>query len=314
MCVTDVRFYDYEGNLKAIAAHKESVNWVLCYNDTGTFEMHISASAPQTETILKSEYLIAVQGTRQAIIVEKQLVGNDLGIFGRTPSYLLSKRVVKPFEEEELTAIEAIEKHALPEYMTLQNDARGEYEKRKISRDTIEDAQTFIKAILNEDSLGYEVIWKRGAGGGVGWILRIYDGTEVKKPVSEEKRTATDLTYTDSRTEYASCGYWREKETEEWTEIVKDAEKTGVYREEAVLEADGELDAKRELSSMAAKKTAKGALRGLKFGVDYNLGDILTVQIARGNIRAASKYRVTQAHVYEESGASGEEPTFTEVK
>ncbi len=314
----DIRFYDYEHGLIAIVAHKQSVNWMIYYNDIGTFELHISMKEPQAKSILEHDYLTAVQGKYAAIIVEKQISGSDLGIYGRTCNWLLSRRVALPFEEKTEDVTKTAES-LCPDYMTFQNDCAGGAE-QTFEATAPEPVSDLIKTLFDESNLGHEVLFSRGGDGGTEWIFRIYEGEEKNILISEAARTASELTYDDSLIEYYSCGYYCQEHTDKdgstlestWEEVVKD-EAEGVYRSEAILDAESAANAQTELAAKSWIRNAEGKIRRLKFGKDYNLGDIVSVQMERGDFRRTTRCRVTGVHIWEEENESGEEPVMEAV-
>lgn len=314
----DIRFYNYEHELIAVVAHKQSVNRIIYYNDIGTFELHMAMREPQSKRILENDYLVAVQGKYAAIIVEKQISGNDLAIYGRTCNWLLSRRLVLPFEEK-TEDVTVTAKSVCPEYMTFQNDCMSTAE-QTFERTSPEAVSDLIKTLFDEADLGHEVLFSRGEEGGTEWIFRIYEGKERSILISEAARTASELTYDDSLIEYCSCGYYSQAHEDKygnmlestWEEVVKD-EADGAYRCEAVLDAESADNAKTELAAKKWLRRVTGKMRRLKFGTDYDLGDIVSVQMERGNFRRTTKCRVTGVHIWEEVNDSGEEPILEVV-
>ena len=64
----DLRFYDYEFNLRHIEPLAESVNWQMYYNGIGQFEAYFSYDSDVVALLTSEPYLVVVQGERQALI------------------------------------------------------------------------------------------------------------------------------------------------------------------------------------------------------------------------------------------------------
>jgi hypothetical protein len=313
----DVRFYDYEHNLIAIVAHKQSVNWQLYYNDIGTFELHMAMSEAQAEKILNNDYLVAVQGDLAAVIVEKQVSGNDLAIFGRTCNWLLTKRVVTPFESSS-DVIEMV-KSLTPEYMDFENDTVTESEST-FSVTSMQSVSDFVIEYFNEHSFGHEVLFSLGDDGAAKWIFRAYEGEERDIIMSESARTASEMTYTDSLLEYASEGVYSETKedsdgntTIEYVTVKKD-DKEGIYKTEISLDAQTKEAAESELEEKKWIRSSEGTMRRYRFGEDYYLGDIVSLQFERGKFRRSNLCRVEGVHIWEEAQSSGEEPILEVIE
>ena len=53
--------------------------------------------------------------------------------------------------------------------------------------------------------------------------------------------------------------------------------------------------------------------RNIKFGTDYNLGDIVRVQLLRGNKRETVRKRISGVEILKSNGYTDEQPIFEEV-
>lgn len=310
----DVRFYDYEHELKAIAAHKVSVNWVMDYAGVGTFEMHLSPKDAIVKILMGEDYLIAVEGDRAAVIVSKTIDKSECVIYGRTLNYLLEKRVVLPFEDSTGSVKEYISEKMMPEYMSYSfNDFTDFAEAFELTA-----PQTFggfLADICDEHDLGYEVKFHAADSAGNFFTLHIYEGEEKGVVISEAMRTGSGASYSDDALDYASAGYYNLTDDDgnsAWKYLTKD-EESGIYLSEAILDSTSESEATAEIERLKWKKAASAQVRKLSFGEDYNLGDIVTVQIIAGDFKKSTKYRVVEVHLWEEGTESGEEPTFEEI-
>ena len=90
-------------------------------------------------------------------------------------------------------------------------------------------------------------------------------------------------------------------------------ERTGIYRWETVLSAQTQTEANNQLKEKNIKSEILLKLRGLKFGVDYNLGDTLRIQITKGKWRVTEKRTVSGVRLFKKGGFFEEVPIFTET-
>ena len=86
----DIRIYDFEFNLLHIEHDIASCNWKLYDNEIGTFEMHFPISSDLTVIAMQKSYLVAVQGSKQAIITGRQ-IGDEGVLYGRTCNWILTR-------------------------------------------------------------------------------------------------------------------------------------------------------------------------------------------------------------------------------
>lgn len=98
----DVRFYDFECRLLHIEHNIVSCNWTLYENDIGTFEMHFPLESNLTRIAAEHQYLVAVQGTKQAIIVGRSFLEEGI-LYGSSCNWILTKFcIAKPFTTKAL--------------------------------------------------------------------------------------------------------------------------------------------------------------------------------------------------------------------
>lgn len=307
----DLKLYDWEGRLVCIVPKMQSVNWHVYYRGVGTLEVHMNVNAPQAKTILENKYLLAFTGRLQAVIVIKKIEKHELVLYGRTLNWFLKKRVVLPFEERSRNSMQEVKK-CIPEYMR-EGTFPSEVEELEdvIERTSAETAESAIAGILELVNLGYEVRGEKGADGSVSYVFNVLEGKNTSIVLSEELRNVHELIYTDDMLDYCTTGYYLKDET--WTEYVNDAEKEGIYKFEGVLMSENKANAGNELKELRWKRICEGKIKSLKYGEDYELGDIITIRFKRGDFRLATKYRITGIHIWYEGGGEGEEPVFEEV-
>jgi hypothetical protein len=110
--------------------------------------------------------------------------------------------------------------------------------------------------------------------------------------------------------DYASCGRY-EKETTNGTKtikIVKDAEKTGIYRWEAKLSGNSDEEAQKELEDLNQRYQLSMDADGISWKKDYNLGDVLRLQVIKGSFKKNEKRKVMGVEILVEQGIYKETP------
>ncbi len=129
------------------------------------------------------------------------------------------------------------------------------------------------------------------------------------------------LTMTEG--DYLFCdsqeGSWRIADGEEiqkldciWMKLEGDSSATGIYRWEEILSAQTESEAQDELTRKKRIQDISLVARDMKYGKDYELGDIIRVQKTAGGVRFAQKKRVVAVNIWYEQGNSGQQPEFSE--
>jgi len=86
----DVRFYDFEFSLVHIEHDIISSNWTLLENGIGTFEIHLPLTSNLVPLAMERQYLVAVQGEKQAIITGRRLA-EEAVFYGRSCNWILSR-------------------------------------------------------------------------------------------------------------------------------------------------------------------------------------------------------------------------------
>lgn len=305
----DIRFYNWERELLCVVPQFESVNFYLYYNEIGTGEIHLNVSCPQAKTILKNDFLVAVVGDIQALVVIKEVVKSELCIYLRTLNWLLTKRVCLPFSEKSRNTAREI-KNCVPEYMTIGQMPTIEEKEETIERTSAQTAFDAIKAMLDTVKMGHEVRMEKTQTG-VQWIFNVLPRRKTEILLSEDVKNVCEASFSIDALEYASSGYYLKND--EWTKIAKD-NKSGIYEFETILESENKADAKEELRKKVLKRTSQGKMRNLEFGKDYNLGDEVTMKYKRGDFALTTVYRISGIHIAYEAAGKSEEPVFEEVE
>lgn len=319
-----IKFYDFEFNLLGSEHRYTSLRWEIKYNDIGTFEAHLPLGLTDTvNIIMENEYLIAEQKGRFAIITGKQL-NTEAVIYGRTLNWILSRRTTPKFKQLTGTCGELAKGFFNAAFSDIDNFAvQTDCETKTIDfwRNTRNVTQTVIMECLDNDGAGHEVLYDIE---NKQWIFRIYKGIERDCIISEPLKTAYDTAFSTDILDLYDGGWYEEQpETTEgtetdyesiWTYIEKDNPKTGIYHWEAVLSGANSSEAKTDLKKKKINEECEAKVRNLKYGVDYNLGDILRFQIVKGDFKKTVLKRVTAISLWNEQGSSGESPILSDME
>lgn len=314
--MADIWFYDFELNLLHIDSAYSSVDWLIKFNGIGTFEAHFPINSPVTKLCMEHSYLIAVQGENQAVITGKK-AASDLTLYGRTPNWFLSKRVTPKFSKMDNS----------PEYIakTYVAKAMADVSNFKLMRTTgFTKNIKFWRNVYNPTIKVVSECLERVNAGHKMWfdfnekkiVYRAIKPKETGLIISRTNLNAQNISYTEDFQNCANGGFYAttDETTGEttWTEIASD--KTGLYRWIDVLGGDNEPDAQASLKTRKWEKNIKFDVRGLKYGVDYILGDIVTVKSEFGGYRRSDKKQITEVNIWYENGNSGEKPVFSDIE
>lgn len=206
----DLRFYDFEFNLLCTISDVYDVCWEMKFNGIGNFEAGIVADEEMTKKIMNNEYIVVVQGKKQAIITEKFFEENKLTIYGRTVNFILSKRVVTPFniknyevENKGFKLIESLVKQYFPE---IEVSYSCEDEEIEFYRLVMYDLEEIICDILERMKAGHKVIYDIRSKK---WVLELFRQRETNLFLSEDNKNIYNSTYRGSILDYANCGVYK---------------------------------------------------------------------------------------------------------
>lgn len=324
----DIRLYSFDFDLLAIESRLIGFDWTILLNGAGKFSAQLNANSDLVNTVLENRYLIATQGDRQAVITGIRIRGGEAQIFGRTPNWLMSRRVVKEFSAELLaqqgkipnksaeTIARYIAKQAyldVPEFVLA--DTVGITKEVEISRDTRCAASEVIEECLSEADAGYSLAFDPA---GRRWVFSVIKGSERPLIISELNKNAYDTVYEEDLSNYM-CGGWYELiypvsggYEHVWHYVEKDAER-GMRRWECMLGSGRGGLFSPTVTDRRHEKRLYCAVSGLKHGHDYRLGDIVTLQKQVGERLIAKRQRIVGVRIYKSADASGEQPIFEEV-
>ena len=347
----DIRIYQFysDASVPPKLLHIEhdiiSSNWTVQYNAVGTFEAHFSLNSDIVPVIMQNEYLIAVQGDKQAILTGKQ-VSSDFAVFGKTLNWLLTRRTTAKFLQRTGSPEELAKQIAQEAFYPADNErafervTNFEYLISASSgmtidfwRNTQNETEKVVSECLDRANLGHRITLdiKRNK-----WVFEIIQGSALPLIISDSNRNAYNSEFTEDLQDYYTCG-WFEADapksetqsdssgtTEEtpsttedtsstiWTFLPGDDPKSGIYCWEGVLSGRSESEAVSDLAKKSAiDQKIQANTRGLVLGKDYQLGDLVKFQFSAGSYLVTAEKRITGVNIWYENNNIGEQPVFT---
>ncbi|MBQ7097011.1 MAG: hypothetical protein IJN96_02960 [Clostridia bacterium] len=121
--------------------------------------------------------------------------------------------------------------------------------------------------------------------------------------------------------EYLYCdnaeGIWKtdeERPGEIWG-YVDNPDVAGAKKWDVVLNGTKTVaEAMTEISGKTQKESSELETRNVEYGVDYDLGDIVRVQVEFGQFKRTFKKRITSVNIYYDADKSGVKPVFGNVE
>ncbi len=306
-------FYNFEFELLCAQPRVISSTWTVYYNGVGRFEAHLPLENEAVETVVNNRYLVARQGKFCAIVTGYEL-RDELIVYGRTCNWLLSKRITP--------AVEATQKSPALLAEGFVKTAFSDVENLEVEAACEADAITFefgeattlevVTACLDRAKAGHSLLFdfknKK-------WVFSTFSGRETGLIISEANKNAYDTCASSDILDYATCGIFDlagDNGTVS-TDIIKESDKTGIYRWQVKLSETGENEAVAALEGKKVRCEATTKTHGIKLGEDYELGDIVRVQIIKGAYRTTVKRRITGVEVRFGYDKCSEQPIFEEV-
>lgn len=339
-----IQLYDFNYNLLAECDRAFLREWDLKFNGIGTFEGSFERNGEFSRVMTENENVILTDGQKQAICVAYKL-DDKLHIYGRTPEWLLSKRVVLPFKSRELCGasfcppeqivIKLLESaYVTPKIVNKSGTVSGT-NTAKISNEIIipELPQSvamnryFWRNAANPLS---EVIFDLCKIANCGcrlrfcpeercWKFEFVKGRELDIIISKSLKNAYDMSYQESVLKKARDGYFQigseDEEGRNYGCISQTSDNGAglLYWEEVLASASGESEAESELEKCVQKISLDCEVINAEYEKDYILGDILRVQAEFGNIRHTLKRRVDGVSIVINANGKSTKPSFTDV-
>ncbi len=311
----DIRVYDFDLNLIHIENVFSSVDWVLKFNDIGTFEAHFPLNARIVDLAMKNNYLIVAQGDKQAVITGKSAVG-DFALYGKTPNWILSKRVTPNFTGMTGTIEEICANLVTTAFSDVSNFVvsrnSGFTNSINFWRNVYNPTIKVISECLDREKAGHTVYFDFKNRN---WVYRAIKGKETETIFSEGKLNVYNIEYTEDFQDHINGGFYEviDELTGEntWEEIP--SEQTGIYKWMGVLGGNTLSDAKDSLNTRKWDKNIKFDTKGIEFNKDYFLGDRVSVKTKIGNFERTERKYVSAVNIWYDNANSGEKPVFSNL-
>lgn len=297
-------FYDYEFNLLLIEPRVISWSLEKHFNGIGTFTANLPLSSPATGLVMQKDHLVCRAGDEFAVITGKQ-IGEELCIYGRTPNWLLSKRVLLPYSEKIMNTGDFVKEKFENKFSDCESVFFGEEilgETHTFSQRLPKPLSTAVFDALSADGLGNELVYDKE---NKKWIFNILKGEDRLLMVSESNKNAAMLTMIENISDSANLCYF---EADDGYTYVG-GEKAGLYRFETYTTSD-ENEAKQALIDGKKESTARVNATGLKYKKDYELGDTVRVQIIKGGYKKAMRKKITGVEMSFSMNGYTEKPIF----
>jgi len=341
-----IRLYDFNFNLLNETEHALSSEWEIKLNGIGTYEGSFPVNSEFSKEISKNKFLILTEDEKQAIIVGRR-ISDKLTVVGKTPEWLLSKRVVLPFKTSEIFSGE----FKTPEEIIVYLLNKAYKEPKKITEDGETEENINQKAVcesLNIPELQYTEkltrhFWRNTANPlsdiikdlcdlmGAGFKLRcdfarkewdfsLIFSKEKTFMFSKSLKNCFNMGLNDSLIDYAGGGYFErytsDEEENQAYGYIEDSDIQGegmLYWERSFSGASGISEAQNLLIKCKSDEKINFEVFGLEYGKDYNLGDIFPVQFESGPFRTSSKRKVTAVSIINSGVGKSVKPTLGEI-
>lgn len=311
----DIKVYDFDLNLLHIENVFSSVDWLLKFNGIGTFEAHFPINSKIVNIAMQNDYLIVSQGNKQAIITGKSSQ-EDFALYGKTPNWILSKRVTPKFTGmsgtvEKLSATLVSEAFLdVPNFVVERVDgfSQATYFWRNVYNPTIK----VISECLEKEKAGHTVYLDFD---NKNWIYKAVKGRETDIVFSEGRFNVYNIKYSEDFQDYVNGGFYEyiDEDTGEsvWEKISSD--KSGIYKWMGVLGGNTLSDARASLATRSWDKNIKFETKGMRFNKDYFLGDRVSVKTKIGDFNRTDKKYISAVNIWYDNANSGEQPVFANL-
>lgn len=320
--MADLRIYDYNLNLLCIESEIVSVSAAVWFNDIGKLEIHLKKDTKALKLLFEEKYLLVCIGNHQGIVTGVQM-GKDCVIYAKTPNWILTRKTISPFKrntnnfenflrEKVLSVFDDFECFSLGEVCGMECEMKLEINEYISLFDFVKDTLSDINA---GHSIEFDTVLKK-------WIFKMRKQKETPLVISESLLNCYDTEYVRDLQEYFTFGFYERELTQEetdedvpyaWEECEKE-EKSSIYKWETVLSKETDSDAQKELSKYKIDENITAKLKNIKYGKDYDIGDIITMQFMKGDLKKTQKMKVSGVEFWHEAGDTGEAPRLEKTE
>ena len=330
-----ILFYDFDFNLLYIlppfskTIGYTSVNAKKEFIGPGSFEMVFVDNELKKIIEEKRDELLIQWGKFQGYLTGYQWKGNRFSVFGKHLNGLLSWRLIPPIktlsDDEEPVSV-GIKESMLEMFERLMEPYKDMFcedmfafcqtdkftEVIRYKNEKREQGDKVIENFCKRFNIGYEIVADFNNGA---LYITFKKPEENSLILSENNLNAYDIVVSYDNKERVTRGYYYE------TYIQVDVEKTrikyaenedavglvGLRRRDGFLEAQTEHGAAKELSNNKVFNQYTFETKNIKYGEDYELGDIVRVQTGTETV----KRKITAVSLWNEK-EYGEKPVLSE--
>ena len=330
----DLYIYDRQDGLQGVLDATTSVRWRRKYFEPGEVEIHLPATRENVELLAEGRIIRRTDRVEAAIIEGVEVDGEDLGITGRMLSSLLERAILSkrytlrgPTERVMLALIPEGAR-VVPELAAARESGVGGGSVEMQA--TYKNLLTVEERLANASGLGFRVRFEPGV-----MTFEVYAGTDRSvqqrdRPVvifSDEFGNLAAPRYIKTSAGYKNRAYVAgEGEGTDRTVVVVDlsageevrelyVDARDLQREEGVAEADYKamlyqrgLEKLAECEKVEYFESGGEDVENFAYMVDWDLGDIVTVQYAR--LGLTMHERITEVEEVYERGVATYTPTF----
>lgn len=344
-----IRVYDFDYNLLGETDYPVSREWDLKFNGIGTFEASFELDSGFASVFAQNKNLVILDGDKQAVCVGYK-IADRLRVFGRTPEWLFTKRVILPFKTSQIFQNQYTDPETIIHYL-LESTYKTPH---PISEDGVID-----ESVIDEDAVCDDLIipepggmenlnrhfWRNSANtlsevivdlcdlGSCGhslafcpeekcWKFSIRQGEEKNIIISKSLKNAYDMSLKQSLLDSAGGGYFPvtlQEESEEdapqlYGYVEGENPGTGLLKWDKVFDsASGSSEVYSQLKLCGTDVQTECEVINASYGTDYCLGDILRVQVEIGEFRYSAKLRVSGVSIISGSSGNSVKPVFVEI-
>ena len=300
-----LRVYNFDFELIYIEPKVKSTSWTIYYNGIGTFEAHLPLNSGLLTITSQNKYLVICEDDKKAILTGRE-VGDELVLYGRTANWILEKRIAQRTEsitEQAGIICNNLVQNAFSDVSNFIVFAPPQTESVTVERSTYKTVLSSVSECLALCSAGHSVDFDTTQKK---WIFKVYKGTELPLLISEANKNAYDTSASYDILDLADCGYYGENG-------YLQGANSGIFRWETVLSGESAAEAEICLNEKKEKGQISLKLRSLKLGKDYNIGDVVRIQITKGDWKVTEKKLISGVRILKKDGFSEEIPIFSEI-
>lgn len=307
----DIFFYDFAFNLiyilpaYAAAGGYISVNCDKDFNGNGSLE--IVFYDEELKRIIKGNptEIFLKWGSFEGFITSYEFSEQQHRIMGMALNGLIHRAVI-PTVLSVTNTVENIARGIITNnipWLTLA-DRVGFTRNVTYSTDTYKPCDELFQDLFDTDGGGYEIT------ADIKNKAFVFNAKKIKQNeliLSAGNLNAYNFVSDFNGKEIAYNGWYKDS-SDIWHKLTEQS-KSGIYDISCVLSADNNADALKELKAKKAEKGITADIKSLKYGVDYEVGDIVRLQ----NDGTTQTKLISSVNIHQDDGY-GATPTFKDLE